>query len=174
MRRAELEHILRASEGITGAREFVVIGSQAILGRFPDAPAELTLSVEADVFTFRSPEDAMLIDGSIGEESPFHKMFGYFAHGVGEKTAVLPAGWKGRLVPIRSPSTGGATGLCLEPHDLMVSKLIAGREKDLAFVGAAIGHGLVEVWLLRERLGATVLEPPVRVACEARLVRLAP
>jgi hypothetical protein len=32
MQRHELEHILRASAAITGADQFVVIGSQAILG----------------------------------------------------------------------------------------------------------------------------------------------
>ena len=38
MKRSDLEHILRASKSVTGETEFIVIGSQAILGRFPDAP----------------------------------------------------------------------------------------------------------------------------------------
>src|SRR5437763_1098071 len=38
MKRVDLEHILRASKGTTGETEFVIIGSQAILGRHPDAP----------------------------------------------------------------------------------------------------------------------------------------
>jgi alcohol dehydrogenase YqhD (iron-dependent ADH family) len=76
MQRPQLEHIIRAAIGITGATEIVVIGSQAVLGQFPNAPAELLVSIEADVFTFRSPDDADLIDGSIGEGSPFHQTFG--------------------------------------------------------------------------------------------------
>ena len=92
MQRPQLEHILRAAFGITGADRFVVIGSQSVLGQFPDPPAELLVSVEADLFTFRGPQDADLIDGSIGEASPFHQTFGYYAHGVGEETAVLPGG----------------------------------------------------------------------------------
>jgi hypothetical protein len=79
MTRSELEHIIRAAAGITGATEIVVIGSQAMLGQFPNAPADLLVSIEADVFTFRSPDDADLIDGSIGEGSPFHQTFGYSA-----------------------------------------------------------------------------------------------
>jgi hypothetical protein len=67
MERRQLEHIIRAAAGITGADEFVVIGSQAILGQFPDAPAELLVSHEADLFTLRNPDDSDLIDGSIGE-----------------------------------------------------------------------------------------------------------
>ena len=53
MTRSELEHILRAAAAITGADQFVVIGSQAILGQFPDAPAPLTTSKEADVSSLR-------------------------------------------------------------------------------------------------------------------------
>lgn len=82
MRRDQLEHIIRAACAITGATEIVVIGSQAVLGQHPDAPEELRVSIEADVFTFRDPADADLIDGSIGERSPFHETFGYYAHGV--------------------------------------------------------------------------------------------
>ncbi len=48
----------------------VGIGSQAILGQFPDAPADLLRSVEADVYPKNHPERWELIDGSIGELSP--------------------------------------------------------------------------------------------------------
>src|SRR5207249_11626634 len=78
MQRPQLEHIIRAAAAITGAQEFIIIGSQAVLGQFPDAPAELLVSMEADVFTLRNPADADLIDGSIGEGSPFHQTFGPF------------------------------------------------------------------------------------------------
>jgi hypothetical protein len=172
MTREQLEHILRAAEGITGAREFVIIGSQAILGQFRDAPRELLLSMEADVFTRRSPDDAELIDGSIGEGSPFHKTFGYYAHGVGRETAILPEDWEKRLVPIRSGATAGATGLCLEVHDLVVSKLVSGREKDLEFVGDVFKHRLADPTTVRDRLTQTRLDERVRALCEGRLARL--
>lgn len=61
MQRPQLEHIIRAAAGITGAGEIVVIGSQSVLGQFPDSPAELLVSLEADVFTLRDPADADLI-----------------------------------------------------------------------------------------------------------------
>ena len=118
MQRPQLEHVIRAAAGITGASEIVVVGSQAVLGQFPDAPGDLLVSIEADVFTFRSPNDADLIEGSIGEGSPFHQTFGYYAHGVAEETALLPPGWKDRLVTVRNANTGNASGLCLEVHDL--------------------------------------------------------
>jgi hypothetical protein len=155
MRRQQLEHIIRAAAGITGADEFVVIGSQAVLGQFPNPPLELLVSIDVDLFSFRNPADADLIDGSIGEASPFHQTFGYYAHGVGEETAVLPAGWKERLIAIQNENTGGATGLCLEVHDLAVSKLVAGREKDLSFVGGLLRHGLASPETIRDRLAST-------------------
>jgi hypothetical protein len=172
MKRPQLEHILRAAAGITGGDRFVVIGSQAILGQFADPPAELLVSMEADIFSPREPREADLIDGSIGEGSPFHQTFGYYAHGVGEETAVLPEGWKARLVPLKSDSTGGATGLCLEVHDLAVSKLVASRPKDVQFVGELLRHGLANADTIRQRLGQTSLDDRVREACILRLVRI--
>jgi hypothetical protein len=172
MHRQQLEHIIRAAAGITGASEFVIVGSQAVLGQFPQAPAELLISIEADVFSLRDPADSDLIDGSIGEGSPFHQTFGYYAHGVGQETAVLPAGWRERLVAVRNQNTGGGTGLCLEIHDLTVSKLVAGREKNLAFISGLLRHGLVQVPAVRERLAQTELAVDRLQTCLARLDRL--
>lgn len=89
MQRSQLEHIIRAAAAITGADALVAVGSQAILGQFPDPPPELAVSMEADVFSLRDPADADLIEGSIGEGSPFHQTFVYYAHGVAEETAVV-------------------------------------------------------------------------------------
>jgi hypothetical protein len=172
MQRPQLEHVIRAAAGITGAQEFVIIGSQAILGQFPDPPAELLLSAEADVFTLRSPADADLIEGSIGEGSPFHQTFGYYAHGVAVDTAVLPAGWQARLVPLRSLNTGGGAGLCLEVHDLAVSKLIAAREKDMEFVAGLFRHRLIRPELVRERITVTPVDEIRRQLSAERLKRL--
>lgn len=44
MNRAALEHIVRAAAMISGDDELIVIGSQAILGQYPDAPAALLMS----------------------------------------------------------------------------------------------------------------------------------
>ena len=55
MNRAALEHILRAAAAVADEREIVVIGSQAVLGQFPNAPAALLVSIEADVFPRHAP-----------------------------------------------------------------------------------------------------------------------
>jgi hypothetical protein len=93
MNRAQLEHIIRAAATIAHDDEIVIVGSQSILGQFPEAPAELLVSMEADVYPRGHPERWDLIDGSIGEGSPFHTTYGYYAQGVGPETAILPSGW---------------------------------------------------------------------------------
>ena len=174
MNRSQLEHIIRAAAGNTDAREIVVIGSQAVLGSYPEAPPELTRSIEADVFPLERPQDSILIDGAIGERSIFHETFGYYAHGVDEMTATLPNDWRERLVPIQNENTRGAIGWCLEVHDLAVSKLAAGREKDLDYVAALFRYKLARPSVVQERIGQTAF-PALenRGLIEARLRRLA-
>jgi hypothetical protein len=159
VKREQLEHVIRAAATIAGDTEIVIIGSQAILGRYPDAPAELLVSADVDVYPRNHPERADLIEGSIGELSPFHSTYGYYAQAVGERTALLPEGWQARLVPV---PTAAGTGLCLEPHDLVISKYAAGREKDREYVRAAIRHGLVDPPVLLERLARTAVDHVTR------------
>jgi hypothetical protein len=171
VKRSELEHVIRAAAIIAEDDEIVVVGSQAILGQFPDAPEDLLVSIEADVYPKNKPERADLIDGSIGEGSPFHQTFGYYAQGVGRETAVLPPGWESRLFTVTNPGMRGAKGLCLEIHDLVLSKLVAGREKDKSFARTAVQHGLVEAPLLRARLQETQLDERLRSAVAVRITR---
>ena len=65
MRRSDLEHLIRAAGRIAGARELVIIGSQAVLGQFPDAPVALLMSMEVDLYPLARPELADKIDGAI-------------------------------------------------------------------------------------------------------------
>ena len=123
MKRRDLEHIIRASGTIAEVEKIIVIGSQSILGKYPNASGILALSMEADVYPPEKPEMADVIDGCIGELSPFHERFGYYAQGVGPETAILPQHWDQRLVEIFNPNTNGIHGLCLSPEDLCVSKL---------------------------------------------------
>jgi len=75
MTRAALEYIIGAAGTIADVGDLVVIGSQAVLGEFPDAPAELLV-----------------------------------AHGVDETTAILPDGWRDRLILVTGEGTCSKTG----------------------------------------------------------------
>jgi hypothetical protein len=171
MKRSELEHLIRAAGAIAEDSEIVIIGSQAILGQFPNAPASLVVSAEADVFPLNRPERSDLIDGAIGEGSRFHQEFGYYAQGVEERTAVLPHGWRARLVPICNPNTNNVVGLCLEVNDLAVSKYVAGRPKDLDFTKALATHGMTSLQTLINRVDETDLIPGLRDIIRARIRR---
>lgn len=162
MKRSELEHAIRAAGDVAADTELIVIGSQAILGAFPDAHPDVTQSLEVDLYPKNAPERSDLIDGAIGELSPFHDTHGFYVHGVGPETAVLPAGWARRLVRVRNVNTGGCTGWCLEPHDLAASKLAAGRERDYEFVRALLRHRYVEPAGLRGRIAKLPIVPAQR------------
>jgi hypothetical protein len=72
MNRLQLEHIIRAAGSIADDNEIIILGSASIFAQFPDLPNLFLLSVEADVFPKNKPQMTDIIDGSIGELSPFH------------------------------------------------------------------------------------------------------
>ena len=108
----------------------MVVGSQAVLAQFPNAPTALLISTDADVYPRDARYKSDLIDGAIGEVSTFHETFGYYAHGIDDTTAVLPTGWADRLVPVQNENTAGAIFWCLDVHNLAPSKLVVGRDRE--------------------------------------------
>ena len=157
MRRADLEHTIRAATEIIAQDSIIIIGSQAILGTYTEdqLPEQATQSLEVDMAPLSDDAAASLatrLDGAIGELSMFHETHGYYVQGVGRETAVLPDGWETRLVAVSGPNTNGRTGLCLDPHDLCLAKLVAHREKDMIFVGALIDADLIDPVVLAERV----------------------
>jgi hypothetical protein len=129
-----------------------------LFGQFPDAPAALVRSMEADLYPLSRPELADKVDGAMGEGSHFHQTHGYFAQGVSPNTATLHKGWRQRLVRIENRNTGGYVGLCLEVHDLAISKYIAGREKNREFTRELARLGMTYRQTLLERLAVTKLD----------------
>ena len=114
MKREHLEHIIRASGEITQQYEFVIVGSQSLLGSVPNPPDTFTVSMEADIYPLKSPELANQIDGAIGEGPAFHRSHGYYAQGVGPDTAVLPNDWRTRVHRVQNENTNDRVGYCLE------------------------------------------------------------
>ncbi len=143
MTRDELEHAIRAAADVADDAEVWVFGSQAILGQHEDAPPELRMSVEVDIAPVHAGEKILEIDAYLGELSQFHQTHGFYVHGVSVEAAVLPKGWERRAKKVCNANTRGKTGLCLEAHDLAVSKLVAFRPKDLDFVRVLLAEELV-------------------------------
>ena len=156
MKRSDLEHVLWAAASISHDPDVLIIGSQSVLGSMDESrlPPVATGSMEVDVAFFDDADNRKsdMVDGAIGELSPFHEEHGYYAQGVSVSTAKLPRGWRDRLVIIETDASRPGRGNCLEPHDCVISKLLAGREKDYAFAAALLKEGLVERDVLEERL----------------------
>ena len=145
MNREDLEHIIRASGEVTDQYEFIIIGSQSILGSIPNPQDVFKMSAEADIYPYKVPELADKIDGAIGEASHFHETFGYYAQGVGPETATLPTDWMSRVHRVQNGNTNDRVGYCLDVIDLFMSKAVAGRNKDRVFCMALLQHTYVTV-----------------------------
>lgn len=139
-----------------------MFGSQAVLAQFPDAPASLRQSVEADVAPKNRPDQVDRIDGYLGELSQFHQTHGFYVHGVPLETAKLPSGWERRAIKVQNENTLGYVGWCLEPHDLAASKLAAFRDRDREFVRTLLAERLVRANTLVGRVRRLPVTPELR------------
>jgi hypothetical protein len=164
MKKQQVDHVLRAAGRITGEKQFIIIGSQSLHGKYPDLADEILKSVEVDLVAGKKGARTEWLN-AIGHLSPFHENFGYYADPVDLATATLPKGWRGRLVNLPPGETGGVKGLCLEPHDLAIAKYAASREKDLIFTGELVRRGIVS----EERLLFLLDQTPVGEEARERM-----
>ena len=164
MKKQHVDHVLRAAAKITGEKRFIIVGSQALHGKFPDVADEIIMSAEVDLIAKSSADRTEWLN-AIGQDSQFHEEFGYYADPVDEATATLPKGWKARLVNLPEGDAGDVVGLCLEPHDLAISKYVAGRRKDLLFTRELARRGYTGQQRLLELLEVT----PVAAEVKARI-----
>ena len=162
MTRQELEHAIRAACDLTGETEVFVFGSQAILGEYPDAPAELRQSAEADISPKHAIDEVDRIDAVLGEDSQFHRTHGFYVHGVPIETATVPGGWQRRAIKVQNENTRQSIGWCVESHDLAASKLAAFRPKDREFVRVLIVNEMIKPRTLIARIRRLAVEEAVK------------
>ena len=157
MRRADIEHILRAAGTVTGKARFVLVGSAAVVAWRELVPDAMAISRDVDLFAYDTPDVDHVSDqleGALGIASDFDRTFGYYCDGVGAETAVLPSDWEDRAKEFSSPNTNGVTALVPEPNDIALSKLVVWRPKDVDWLKAAVGHAIVDPRVMRSRLRA--------------------
>ena len=173
LKRAGVDHMLRAAAAIAQRDRFVMIGSGSAIATQPRLPLAMMLTSEIDIYPDgeADPSDlSELIATAIGRDSQFHRTFHYYVDGVGPETATLAEGWRERLIPYTSPDAPGVTALCLELTDLAVAKLCAGREKDILWLRAAFGAGLLTRAAIERRLDSLAHpRAPDRATLSARL-----
>lgn len=165
MTREQLAHVLHEVAKIVNEPDVLVIGSQSILGSYSEdeLPPEATGSMEVDTAFLVDPDDAKadLVDVNIGELSEFHEEYGYYPQGVSVSTGVFPVGWRDRLVTFQTSSSEPGRGLCLEPHDCILAKLVRFDEKDVKFAYALVKAGLVNLDILTDRAETLPAHPAV-------------
>ena len=164
MKKWHVDHVLRAAGRITGERELIIIGSQSLHATCPDVPDQIDLSAELDLIAHTRAVRTEWLN-AIGVHSRFHESFGYYADPVDESSAILPKGWRSRLVPLPPGDTDGVLGLCLDPHDLAIAKYAARRDKDLRFTRELARRSIVE----RPRLLALLEDTPIPESVRARI-----
>lgn len=172
MRKPDFDHVVAAAVDVSGEREIVVIGSQAILASVEDPPEALVESMELDVYPLHDPDKAEEIDAVLGDGSPFQGTYGFYAHGVGPETVKAPAGWQERLIRVAIPPRPAQKvepiAYCLELHDLVLAKCAAGRERDWDYTREMLKRELVE---LDELLGR-ISEMPVSAAIQEHMAKM--
>ncbi len=154
-----------------------IIGSQAILMSWPDAPEIMRGTPEVDAY----PENARIweieeakkadgppveasehIHGLFGEGSQFHRTHGFYIDGVDEGTARLPRGWHTRAM-VRQFDVYGrmVKAVAPSPEDLILSKLARLDDKDKQFVEAYHRARPLDINLIEARIAETDLDPAV-------------
>ncbi len=144
----DLERAVRALTRHFNCDTAIIIGSQAILVGWPNAPVIMRTSPEIDAYpaNAREWEAARAAEGQdaeaseeifalFGPGSEFHKTHGFYIDGCDDRTAKLPHGWRSRAV-IRKIEVDAHTVRAIAPNtsDLIVSKLMVLREKDKDFI----------------------------------------
>ena len=164
MRRAQLLVAIQAAAIVNPGHPVMVVGSQSILGTWDESelPWRATMSAEVDMLPLSGVDEpgfANTIESIAGTQSDFAEKHGFYIDGVDSSTAKLPEGWRSRLVEVKA---GSAIGMCLDPHDLCISKLFANRDQDRDFAAALVQHGLIQPSLLFDRLGQTEMPAAAR------------
>lgn len=140
-----VSHILRSVAAITQAKSFVIIGTGAVIAGLKHVPLDMMMTRELDIYAEGDDSEQIsdLIDGTLGEGSQFDVAHGYYAHGVGARTACMPADWRARAKVIPIANHPGVTCLCPDPNDIAIAKACAWREKDREWIEAGAKSGIL-------------------------------
>jgi hypothetical protein len=176
MRLPQLQEIIREASLLAARKQFVLFGSQAVHAITKDPPAEVLMSRECDVWLQDEPAVGERLRSNLGPTSPFQQAKGFYLDPLPPDLPVVPKGWEQRLVDLMVDDIRVS---CLEIHDLIVSKLGAGRLKDYEFIAAVLMARLAHADEVIERIRTfpdphtqALLLARLRIATEATDVRL--
>ena len=172
MTKRKFELLLRRAGEVARERDFFLIGSQALRGVSASIPRDFPKTFEADLYPRHNPQAWSALRERLGRPSAFYTRHGVYLDCTDPGLATLPDGWTERLIPYRTPRTGGVTAWCLDPHDLFVAKLVAARDKDMAYLRAMIRHKFAKPGIVAKRIEDLLVSPSARAALRAALSEL--
>lgn len=167
----DLERAVRALSRHFDTDAVVIVGSQAILATFPEAPARMRASAEIDAYPANASEweaqhgteASEEVNANFGYLSEFHRTHGFYIDGVDETTATLPPDWRDRqdLTPVECDGRK-VRAVTPEVHDLVVSKLCRLESDDQEYVRALHKERPLDLGVLRDRIDAVETEPEIK------------
>lgn len=155
MNRAHLFTLFEQAHGLTGHREFVVIGSLTILGTDDEGniPAEMSMSIDIDCYTKADPGRINDLRAALGEGSAFHQAHGYYLDPVSPSLPSLPDGWEDRMSFIEQ---GGLRLWFLDADDAAISKYARSEPNDQRWIRAGLLSGHVSLPKVKARAASTL------------------
>ncbi len=173
MKKSEIDDALAALWVLVREPEPIVIGSQALHGKFPDVVDTILLSREMDVMLPNKVKLGNWLFEVVGAGTPFEFERGYSIDHVvaAPGLPILANGWEERAIRHEFIFNGKIQGsvLYLSPEDIALSKLGAGRPKDVEFVCALLQRKYIELQDLQDLL-PLVLNPTHRNKVAAALL----
>lgn len=176
MRKSDLFELIRQIKAIAPEETPIIVGSQAAHAVTQFLPEIVQQSIECDfLFASGKPETRVEVNKKLGVFSSYQLEHGFYADALGLATVVLPTGWRERLQPL-ADENGKIIAFCAEIHDVAVSKLIAGREKDFLFLKESFLREYISIdeFLERAKLVGSMPQSEVLVSRLENLVKFIP
>ncbi len=132
----------------------LIVGSQAIFAVTDFPPEIVRRSVECDYLLQKDLANLRpILTEKLGIFSDYQQQTGFFADILG-----LATDWEKRLVELKN-NKSETIAFCVEIHDVAVSKLMAGREKDFEFLLVSFQSDYLKVETFVERAEMILTSP---------------
>ncbi len=158
MKSQDADRLIVAFAALLNAQRVLIVGSQALHGTHPDPPiAVVEASREVDIVPLPFEEYERWFyyaHERLGADSEFDVEHGIYVDMVRDRVPKLPPGWESRSIEraLQIDDSRSVTAVYPELHDLLVSKLLANRAQDEAFLRGVTKLGRIDPFVLRERL----------------------
>jgi len=154
----DLEKLFGRAKELTGHTEFVVIGSNSVLGvpRDHEVPPRMTMSNDIDAYTKNDPGKVFELEPELGQASRFELENGFYLDPVDPLLPTLPQGWEARLYRVQLGN--GVIVHFLDPNDAAISKYARCEPRDREWLQAGLGAGILSPAIIEYRMRATVFE----------------